>query len=258
MRPFVSSIVGYDVPGPVPRLHHGLPSTALTVIIAFDEPLRVSWAPDLAHQRFMTMASGFHTGPAYVYAAPRHSGIQLGLTPAGARALFGMPAAELAGQLIELTDVLGPTADRLYHRVAGGAGWDARLTAIDAEFSRLAIAGRVQVRRELGWAWHRLVTGQVRRTITLADEIGWSRTHFARQFAAEFGLRPKETARVARFGRARSALVGPNASLADVAADCGYADQAHLTREWHALSGYTPTQWLAEELSFVQDSPPAH
>ncbi|PZA19210.1 AraC family transcriptional regulator, partial [Modestobacter versicolor] len=32
-----------------------------------------------------------------------------------------------------------------------------------------------------------------------------------------------------------------------------YADQAHLTREWRALSGLPPTGWLAAELGFVQD-----
>ena len=43
-------------------------------------------------------------------------------------------------------------------------------------------------------------------------------------------------------------------SLATIAADCGYADQAHMAREWRALAGASPTQWLADErLPFVQD-----
>jgi AraC-like DNA-binding protein len=43
--------------------------------------------------------------------------------------------------------------------------------------------------------------------------------------------------------------------LADVAAECGFYDQAHLTREWHDLAGCTPTTWLAEEQGTVQLEP---
>jgi AraC-like DNA-binding protein len=43
-------------------------------------------------------------------------------------------------------------------------------------------------------------------------------------------------------------------SLAAIAAECGYADQAHMAREWRTLAGASPTQWLADErLPFVQD-----
>jgi AraC-like DNA-binding protein len=41
--------------------------------------------------------------------------------------------------------------------------------------------------------------------------------------------------------------------LADAAALAGYADQAHLTREWRELAGYAPTEYLRVELPFLQD-----
>jgi AraC-like DNA-binding protein len=50
--------------------------------------------------------------------------------------------------------------------------------------------------------------------------------------------------------------------LAEVATRCGFADQAHLNREWQQLAGSTPREWLAQELHdprndaefpFVQD-----
>ena len=89
----------------------------------------------------------------------------------------------------------------------------------------------------------------------LADEVGWSRRHLTERFRAELGLAPKVMGRVLRFERSRN-LIGVRAArdrdavrtLADVAAVCGYYDQAHMTRDWNELAGCTPSVWMAEEL----------
>jgi transcriptional regulator GlxA family with amidase domain len=92
----------------------------------------------------------------------------------------------------------------------------------------------------------------------LAEGTGWSGRHLASRFRAEIGLTPKAAARVIRFDRARKLLVqrlaagGGDHFLADLAADCGYFDQAHLAREFRALAGCPPSQWLAEEFRNVQ------
>ena len=62
---------------------------------------------------------------------------------------------------------------------------------------------------------------------------------------------------MARFDRARRLLqrrvaAGQAPALADLAAECGYCDQAHLAREFRALAGCPPSQWLAEEFRNVQ------
>lgn len=97
----------------------------------------------------------------------------------------------------------------------------------------------------------------------IARRVGWSRRHLAERFRAETGLGPKEAARVVRFDRARRVLSdrargGRLPDLAALAADGGFADQAHLTREWQAFTGLPPTRWLAEELLFVQDGTGDH
>jgi AraC-like DNA-binding protein len=47
---------------------------------------------------------------------------------------------------------------------------------------------------------------------------------------------------------------GAGLSLADLAVECGYYDQAHLAREFRALAGCPPTQWVAEEFRNIQVS----
>ncbi len=104
-------------------------------------------------------------------------------------------------------------------------------------------------RAEVGRALAGLTRGaSVQR---VADDVGYSRRHLTSLVRAECGLTPKAVQRIGRFETSRS-LLG-TVSLAEVATSCGYADQAHLTREWVALAGCTPTTWLREEFPFLQD-----
>ena len=45
--------------------------------------------------------------------------------------------------------------------------------------------------------------------------------------------------------------------IADVAVASGFHDQAHMVREWHALAGSSPREWILGQLPFLQDYPGA-
>ena len=88
------------------------------------------------------------------------------------------------------------------------------------------------------------------RVSALAREIGWSRKHLAERFSIEVGARPKTAGRILRFAGARRSIdagirVGPM-DWADLAADWGYADQAHLIREFRAMAGVTPADYVQD------------
>ena len=260
LRSSVAAATGYLQEGLAPGMHRGLPSPYLTVVVTLDEPLVLAAHPDPAQApgRYDGLVGGLHTRPALIAHPGRQAGIQLALTPAGARALLGVPAGALASVDVPVADLLGVAGRELVDRVRAAPDWPARFAAVEHVLRRLDPAGG-EAAPELREAW-RLTTasGGRLRVADLARQVGWSARHLGERFRAETGLSPKEAARVVRFDRARRALAarvgrGRAADLAGLAVAAGYADQAHLTREWRAFSGLPPTRWLAAELGFVQD-----
>ena len=264
LRPYVAWCTGYRQAGIAPAVHRGLPSPWLTMIVTLDEPLVIARHPD-PRQPASThdvLVGGLHTAPALVTHDGRQSGIQLALTPLGARALLGMPAAELASIDVEGTDVLGRLAAEVRERVVAEPDWAGRFAVLEDFLARRVRAaegtGRSSPRPEVSYAWDRL--RRSRGAVSVADlaaETGWSARHLGEQFRAETGLSPKAGARVVRFDHARRRLLRSSADggrlvLAALAAECGYYDQAHLAREFRDLAGCPPSALLAEEFRNVQ------
>jgi AraC-like DNA-binding protein len=263
LRPYVAAYTGYRQRGVPPARHRGLPSPYLTLIFTLDEPLTIVAHPDPGQPpgEYGTLLGGLHSVPALITHAGAQSGIQVALRPLGARALLGLPAGELAALDLPAEAVLGGVCAELRDRVRSAAGWPERFAVLDEILLRragLSWAADADVAPEVSWAWHELLReGGATRVSELAAGTGWSERHLTSRFRAEIGLAPKAAARVVRFDRARKLLVrkltaGGDYLLADLAADCGYFDQAHLAREFRALAGCPPSQWLAEEFRNVQ------
>lgn len=254
--PLVASYTGYRVEGAQPGVHRGLPSRHLTFIVTLRGTVDLAAMPDPTQPpaSFTTLAGGLHSTPALISHDGHQHGIQLALTPLGARVLLGLPAGELASTVVELGTLLGPVAGELVERLRSARTWTDRFLELDAVLARIA-RQRDGPAPELGWAWHRLTAshGQVEVSM-LAREVGWSRRHLGERFRREFGLTPKVAGRVMRFEVAHRLLSAPHRpGLADVAARAGFYDQAHLHREWRELAGCTPSQLLAEEFPSVHD-----
>jgi AraC-like DNA-binding protein len=276
LLPYIAHYSGYRQAGVGPASHRGLPSPFMTLIFTLDEPLAIAAHPDprQAPGRYDTLIGGLHTRPALVMHDGRQSGIQLGLSPLGARALLGLPAGELAEVDLDAADLLGPFAREIRERVRAETSWPARFAVLDRMLlSRIgagpASAGPASagsVGAEVGYAWRRLLRSRGTESVSdLAAATGWSDRHLRSRFRAETGLTPKAAARVIRFYRAQRLLLrraamqsaGQSAGqaqpvLADLAAECGYYDQAHLAREFRALAGCPPTRWLADEFRNIQ------
>jgi AraC-like DNA-binding protein len=141
------------------------------------------------------------------------------------------------------------------------------LAALDAAFARaLAASARRFVRGEPTALWKLLgrvigLTGVDERVAAaisrieasggrvridaLARQSALSRRAFQMRFRAAVGLTPKELARLARLQATLRALDHAEATVADVASESGFADQAHATRELRRVTGLTPARLRA-------------
>lgn len=265
LRSVVGWYSGYAQAGISPAAHRGLPSPWLTMILTLDDPLELAAHPDPRQPpgSYDTLVGGLHTRPALIVHHGRQSGVQVALHPLAARVLLGCPAGALAGSDLPADDVLGSAAGELRQRVGEAATWEARLAALDAGLVDLVRRGSGKGRvvgppGPVVGAWRAIVAAGGRIPVAeVASVVGWSDRQLRKRFVAETGLTPKEACRVVRFDLARRLLAsrvmsGRRFGLAAVAAECGYADQGHLSREFAALAGCAPGRWAAEEFRNIQ------
>ncbi|WP_426232634.1 helix-turn-helix domain-containing protein [Pararhizobium sp. DWP3-4] len=77
----------------------------------------------------------------------------------------------------------------------------------------------------------------------VAEACNLSRGYFIRAFRETTGMTPYQWLLSERIDRARGMLRTSNASLAEVAITCGFADQSHFTRVFSTVVGATPGAW---------------
>jgi AraC-like DNA-binding protein len=154
--------------------------------------------------------------------------------------VLGLPASEVRDLRPELSALWGRDAARLEERIALAA--PARRRALledairplarDAQPDTLVLAGLP------------LLGGRGNTVAELARTLAISERALRRRFNDAIGYGPKKLDRIIRFRRFLRAAAMPGAG--GLAAELGYADQAHLTRECRELSGLTPGELLAD------------
>jgi AraC-like DNA-binding protein len=255
LRPFITRYAGFHHSGLPPGVHIGHPSTEVDLIISLGPRFDVLQMPNTTQRpgSFAALVSGMQDAPALVRQGTEVFGIHVFIKPLGVRALLGVESTAIASLVVELSDIWGRAGDDLIERLVAAETWPQRFCILDRAF--LSTLNPPSVESEIAWAWNRLVrTHGTVPVHVLADDVGYSRRHFGERFRRAVGVAPKVAARIMRFERACRLITEPRGrGLAQVALACGFYDQAHLTREWHALTGCSPKEWIARELPFLQD-----
>jgi AraC-like DNA-binding protein len=251
LRTHVRGYCGYWESAPDLTRRVEFSSGTVGLIIGFGPPVGIAYPRHRfgSTVRVTSFVAGLHDSYAVAESAGWQHGVQIDLSPLGARMLLGVPMDSLVNRVVELEQILGPSAARLAEQLFETAGWQARFDVLDA-----AIGSRLAAAREpspaIHWAWSRLTETGGRVGIgELANELGSSRQYLVTRFREEVGLPPKTLARILRFQRAIRLLECKNeARLTRVAHECGYYDQAHFNRDFREFAGSTPSEFLARRL----------
>jgi AraC-like DNA-binding protein len=153
--------------------------------------------------------------------------------PSAGGPALGLPLSELRDQRVDLADLRPAQARRLPAALDPGAA-AARLLDVAADLVGDGPPDPAMTRVAI-----RLRDPRA-RTEDVAADIGLSLRQLRRRCHAAVGYGPKTLQRILRFQRFVSRIDRDRADLAVLAAETGYADQAHLTRECLSLSGLTP------------------
>jgi AraC-like DNA-binding protein len=162
------------------------------------------------------------------------------LSPLGAYRLFGPAVCETGGSIIGVEDIVGADARRLSEQVRSARTWEERGRLLDEFLLDRAMRGP-QPSPEVSRAWDLLVRSGGRSTIKgIAREVGWSHKHLITKFKQQVGVAPHMAARLVRLSTVWRRLDDGH-SWVRIAAESGYADQAHLIREFRRFTSTTPT-----------------
>jgi AraC-like DNA-binding protein len=159
--------------------------------------------------------------------------------PGQAPALADVGALELTNAHAEVIRVAGLGIDDLGERLLRTPDLPSRQLILEALLRRAP----PQVRSARARRAAALVDahGGRLRVDALADALGIHVRTLERLCVGELGLSPKRLTRLVRLRQVLARLhAGGAGSLADLANDCGYADQAHLTRDLKELTGRLP------------------
>jgi AraC-like DNA-binding protein len=182
---------------------------------------------------------------------PGETVVGLRLRPGLGGPALGMPASELRNARVDVADLWGPRGAELAGRVGDAESPDARRRALtEAVLARMA---EVETPDPIVSAAVSRLGLPGSRVGLLGEALGIGERQLLRRFDAAVGYGPKLLDRILRFQRfvARApAIAGGEEELARVAAELGYADQPHLSRDCKALSGLSPAQLVTSRPAF--------
>jgi AraC-like DNA-binding protein len=147
--------------------------------------------------------------------------------------------SELTNAHIDVARIGGERADSVADRLCALPDLASRQRVLEDLLRDLPPLARDPRCREAALLLER--SGGRLRVDDLAVRLGLHVRSFERRFVEHLGLPPKRLARLVRLRHVLGRLHSRDyATLADLAHACGYADQAHMTRDFKALTGRTP------------------
>jgi AraC-like DNA-binding protein len=170
--------------------------------------------------------------------------------PGLGRNFLRVPPGKLTDLLVPLEDVWGRAGRELTRKLEDAASITERVALL----AGMARATQTQVTALHQAIGAMVVAAQGEADLeSVASQANLSPRQFRRRCQEESGLTPKHLCRVLRFRRALRLLDnGTSWSAADLAAECGYYDQAHFIHDFREFQGCTPGEYAAVRRTRLQ------
>lgn len=171
------------------------------------------------------------------------------LYPFGATALLRIPAVELRNQILGCEHFFGQDADIFTERIAPSASVAEKIRVMES----ILISGLQERPAGSSLVMDAVRLIQVKNGMlpvaSLAEITGITERQLQRKFEEHVGISPKRFAGITRMQYALKMLrrKSSDISLAGIACESGFFDQAHLIREMKNLSGLTPGQYFTPQ-----------
>lgn len=261
LRGLVESYSGTAVAGFTPGIHIGTPSLTLPLILSLrDHPVvQLPSRTGTDRTAYQALVAGLHVAPVLIDHADSAMTLTVQLTPIGVTELFGARPSDWFGVSVHAADALGRSVEELRQRIELLDDWPGRFEAVDAYLlARRGAARPAPTLADLAWGTIRATDGGL-TVARLARRLGTSPRTLQSCLVSQLGVGPKALSRIARFGLARqlvhARLLGGDLepTLAAIAAKVGFADEAHLIRDWRRFTGTTPARWRDDdEFAFAE------
>jgi len=192
-----------------------------------------------------TLLSGPHSTYFVIDTAGQASVMGIHFKPGGAFPFFRLPVDELHNLHVSLEDLWGREAAILREQLLEAATPQKKFAVLESCLLARAFKP-LERHRAVGCALALFRNIHTAPAVSaVSDEIGISARRLIELFSGEVGLTPKLFCRVRRFQWALDLIhQGREFDWAELAAECGYFDQAHFIHDFKAFSGMNPTMYM--------------
>lgn len=250
LRHATRRIEGYEETGGPGIVRAEMPMLAVPVIVTFGGSfaIRDRSQPTGERRLMRSFVAGLHNGPALVSSSGDARCLQVDLTPQAAMRLLRCDLADLADRTIDLADIIGADAARLEERLDAARTWAQRFALFEG-FLAARLEREAPPTGLVDHALQAIIRSQgALRVRDIAAQAAVSRKHLAVVMRRATGHAPGTLAQVARFEHAVALMrSSQRPTLAQIAIDAGYADQAHFNRSFRVFAGMTPGDYLRDQ-----------
>jgi AraC-like DNA-binding protein len=179
--------------------------------------------------------------------APAEAIVGVRFRPGAAANWLGLPMSKIVGSRIALAEFWGARAREIAARMGDATAIAERMRVLEQALGRLA-PDIDPPGADMAFVFNALSTESAGPGMAVVlDRLDMSPRTLRRRCHDAFGYGPKTLDRILRFQRfMKLARHADGPSLAGLAFEAGYADQAHLTREVRRLSGFSPAMVLSQ------------